>query len=206
MAAIIFDFDGTIADSFDYVARFLAEGSKASELGGQQKTELRGQPMAAMALQLGHHWWQLPRLFLRGRRQMGEAIRDVKPFDGMPEVIRKLHEEGHELFIVTSNSASTVRTFLASQKLNSCFLEVYGGVGLFGKASALRRLLRGQHIQRGNAVYIGDELRDVQAAQSVKLRVIAVTWGFARLADLTALQPTALAKVPSELINIISDL
>lgn len=206
MAVIIFDFDGTIADSFDYVAGFLAGESKASKLDDQQKAGLRGQPMAAMARQLGHHWWQLPRLFFRGRQRMGQAIKHVKPFTGMPEVIRKLHEEGHELFIVSSNAAGTVRAFLADQKLNSCFLEVYGGISLFGKAPALRRLLRNQHIQRGNAVYVGDELRDVQAAQSVKLHVIAVTWGFARPDDLKALKPTAIAQNPTDLINVISEL
>src|SRR5258708_5172832 len=98
MAAIIFDMDGTIADSFDYVSGFLAEEAGLAPLSAEQKQALRGLSMAGMARRLGHHWWSAPRLFFKGRRRMPQAINHLKPFEGMPEVIRKLHQEGHELF------------------------------------------------------------------------------------------------------------
>ena len=43
---------------------------------------------------------------------MNQAMGQVKPFDGMPEVIRKLHAEGHELFIVTNNTVPNIHKFL----------------------------------------------------------------------------------------------
>jgi phosphoglycolate phosphatase len=206
MAAIIFDFDGTIADSFDYVAEFLADEAELPPLSEEQKQGLRGRSMIAMARQLGYSWWRLPGLFLKGRRRMGQIMLHVKPFDGMTEVIDKLHAEGHELFIVSSNTVKNVRRFLRHQQLHKYFLEVYGGVGLFGKAPTLRRLLKDQGLKREAAIYIGDELRDVEAAQSLKLPVIAVTWGFARPSDLEALKPTALANEPADLLRILEEL
>jgi len=101
---------------------------------------------------------------------------------------------------------SNVRSFLHEHALHTYFLEIYGGVGLFGKAPTLRRLLREQHLDPKDAVYIGDELRDVQAAQAVSLPVIAVTWGFARLSDLKAKRPTALANRPADLMGILDKL
>jgi phosphoglycolate phosphatase len=206
MAAIIFDFDGTIADSFDYVAGFLADEAGVGPLSEARKQELRGLSMAAMARHFGHSWWRLPGLLFKGRRQMKGVIKRLQPFSGITTVIEKLHAEGHELFIVSSNSVQNVKTFLHHHGLHTYFLEIYGGVSMFGKAPALRKLLRDQHLESKNAVYIGDELRDVQAAQSIKLPIIAVTWGFARSDNLEALKPTALATTPNELIRLLGEI
>lgn len=206
MAATIFDFDGTIADSFDYIAGFLAEAAGQPALSVEQKQQLRGQSMASIGRQFGLSWWHLLRLFFKGRRQMQSAIDQVEPFETIPDIIKKLHAEGHELFILSHNTVANIHKFLHHYKMHTYFLEVYGGVGLFGKASALRKLLKDQKIEKENALYIGDELRDVQAAQSINLRVIGVTWGFARPADLEALEPTALASEPNDLIKILEEL
>lgn len=210
MATIIFDMDGTIADSFDYVSEFLARQAGEWPLTAKEKESLRGLSMGAMAKKLGHHWWNMPELFFKGRSRMRHSIKHLRPFQGMPEVIRKLHAEGHELFIVSTNSLNNVRHFLHVNGLHTYFLEIYGGVGVFGKAPALRRLLREQNLEIKDAVYIGDELRDVEAANSINLRVIAVTWGFARRkrleAKLKAGEVAALAHIPADIIRVLEEL
>ncbi len=206
MGVIIFDFDGTIADSFDFIVNLLATEAGKGPLSDEQRHELRGMSMTAIGRRFGHSWLRLLRLFFRGRQLMGDSIQLVKPFTGVPEVIKKLHNEGHELFIVTSNSVHNVHVFLHQHNLHTYFFEVYGSVNLFGKAPALRRLLRENNLDIKDAVYVGDELRDVEAAQSLKLRSIAVTWGFARPADLKALKPTAIANKPKDLVRILEEL
>ncbi len=206
MAVIIFDMDGTIADSFDYVADFIAREAGMEALSDEQKEQLRGKSMADMARQLGYHWWQAVFLFFKGRRQMRHAIKHLESFKGMPEIIRKLHAEGHELFILSTNSVRNVHTFLHQQKIHKYFLQIYGGVGMFGKGPALKQLLREQNFLLDEAIYIGDEMRDVLAAQSIGLRTVAVTWGFAHRASLKALKPTAIADTPEQLMGILEEL
>jgi len=205
MAAIIFDFDGTIADSFDYITGFLAKEAGQS-LDAPQAETLRGQSMASIGRGFGHSWPRLMMLFFKGRRQMRRAIDQVKPFDGMPEVIEKLHAEGHELFIVTSNTVENVHKFLHHYDLHKYFLEVYGGAGLLGKPRYLKKLLKEQNLEKDDALYVGDEMRDVTAAESIGLRIIAVTWGFSRPSDLEAMEPTAIAEKPENIIKILEEL
>src|SRR5947209_2546445 len=124
MAAIIFDLDGTIAASFDYVAEFLVAEACCPPLSGEPKANLRGLSMAAMARELGLHWWRLPFLFHKGLKGMRYSINRVYPFAGMPEVIEKVHAEGHELFMLSSNSVRNVRQFLRHHNLYKYFLEI----------------------------------------------------------------------------------
>ncbi|HSW36924.1 MAG TPA: HAD-IA family hydrolase [Candidatus Saccharimonadales bacterium] len=206
MKTVIFDFDGTIADSFDYVADFLTSEAGLAPMNDGQKLALRGLSMAAMARHLGYGWWRLPRLFVKGRHRMGRAIEKLQPFEDMTGIIKELNTEGYKLFMVSNNSTGNLQLFLRHNKLSKYFSKIYGGVGLFGKAPVLRRLLKEHGLDKQNVIYIGDELRDIEAAQSVGIRVVAVRWGFARSADLLALKPTAVADTPGELMAIINRL
>lgn len=208
MSAIIFDMDGTIADSFDYVSDFLVQEAKLPPLSDEQKLALRGLSMREMARKLGYHWWDAPKLFIRGRRKMRHSIqaRHLQSFAGVPEIIQKVHNEGHELFILSTNSLRNVHHFLDDQKIHQYFLEIYAGVGVFGKAPGLKQLLKEQHLKASEAVYVCDELRDIEAAQSVGVRTVAVTWGFARRGKILAMKPTAVADTPKELMRILENI
>jgi phosphoglycolate phosphatase len=205
MAAIIFDLDGTIADSFDYVSNFMASEAGII-LDDEQKLALRGLSIVGMARQLGYKWWEGPMLVFTGRRRMRHAIKNLHTFSGMPQIIKKLHNEGHELFIVSTNSVRNIRLFLHHQKIHKYFLEIYGGVGVFGKPAALRQLLREQHTEVERAVYVGDELRDVEAAKVIGMRSIAVSWGFAERTKLKAADPTGLADTPEQLLRLLEEI
>jgi len=203
MATIIFDFDGTLADSFNYVADFMAHEAGRRPLPEAEKNELRHLSMLEMTRRLGFHWWQAIFLYFKGRARMKRAIKHLKPFPGIPEVVRKLSAEGHELFVVSANSAGNVRRFLREHKLDNYFIEIYGGASLFGKGPTLRRLLRDQNLELDQSIYIGDELRDIAAAKAINMRIIAVSWGFAETESLKTAEPYALADTPEELLRLL---
>ena len=205
MAAIIFDLDGTIADSFDFVADFLAEKNNGQHLDSREKRELYGMSMFAMARKMGHPWWRLLRLLLEGRKEMGKIINQVPAFAGVPEVIHKLHAEGHELFIVSSNTSDNIHKFLHHHELHTYFLEVYGGARL-SKSKTLKALLKEQNLEVQDTTYVGDEVRDIKAAHAVNMRIVAVSWGFASVEDLRNQRPAAIVNSPRELLAILEDL
>ncbi len=207
MIDIIFDFDGTIADSFSEILEVFYEISHPHhELSDQEIKQLRSLPLLEIAKRLHIPWWRTPFLLVRGRRAMTNHMIKVKIFPGISDQIVSLHERGHRLFIISSNSRQNVLTFLKRYKLDQYFEEVYGGIGLFSKAAAIKKFLRRNHLTAEGSIYIGDEGRDVEASKEINIRCISVTWGFSSLEILRDLKPFALAESPSDLSRIIGSI
>lgn len=207
MAAIIMDFDGTIADSFDFVVGFLEKHVRRNRLlTPDEKQKLRGMTMHQMARHLGCPHWKLPILFIVGRYTMGRAIYNVPMFEGMGKVIEQLHAEGHTLAIVSSNNSRNIRKFLKQHHLYKHFTDIYGGAGFFGKRRAIRSVMRRNRIDPKDAWYIGDEARDVEGAKAAKVRSIACSWGFDSADVLQSHNPTSLARKPQDIIRILEEL
>jgi len=76
---------------------------------------------------------------------------------------------------------------------------------MFGKATMLHRILRENNLKIQQSVSVGDEARDVEAAQSIGMKTVAVTWGFARASDLIHLKPTAIVNTPAELLSWLEE-
>jgi len=62
---------------------------------------------------------------------------------------------------------------------------------MFGKRSALRRVLRKNGVSHDEAIYIGDELRDLEAAHAERIAFGAVSWGYTNLDALKEHKPAA---------------
>jgi len=206
MANIIFDFDGTIADSFEVIVSIIKKLTHVrGDFDEAAINELRKQPVKSIMKRLKVRSWQLPLLLLRGRRLMKLRINEIKLFGGMAKTIEELHAEGHNLFIVSSNSPRNVNEFLKDHRLEKTFVDIEGNVSLFAKEKALNKLLRRNSLDLKETWYVGDELRDIEAAAAVDIRSIAVTWGFTDRNSLSAGQPTALVDKPTDIMTILND-
>jgi phosphoglycolate phosphatase len=65
------------------------------------------------------------------------------------------------------------------------------GSSMFGKAARIRRLLRRSGVPASEAMLIGDETRDVEAARKAGVASGAVTWGYTKPEAFEAIRPTA---------------
>lgn len=205
MKTIIFDFDGTLADSLDVIIEiFDRMTGKANNLTQAEMAELRHLPIPVVARRLGISPWAAPWLLWRGRFLMNRYIQNVPPYAGVETVLRELHSAGYKLIIVSTNSRRNIRVFLRQYGLGQYFSRVYGGVGLFSKSAALRKVLARNHLDTSDCIYIGDESRDIEACEAIGLRCIAVMWGFANAGFLIKHNPVALVEKPSELPEIIN--
>jgi phosphoglycolate phosphatase len=205
--AVIFDFDGTIADSFDYVFDFLREAAgNTHEFTPTERRELRQMSMKRLALHLGVPFWKLIPTYFRGRRVMRAQMEHVHSFKGMPEAISELHKAGHGLYVVSANSAHNIRILLRKQGLESYFHDVQGGAGYAGKAALIQKVMRRKGLSRENTWYVGDETSDVVAAARAGIPCLAVAWGFADPAKMREMEPDAFAERPADIPKLLAEI
>jgi len=198
---VIFDFDGTVADSF--AESLLAYNRVAPRLHlrkvwEDEVPELRRMGAGRLMQALGIPMWKLPRLMIGVRADLLDHFHSVRPVPGIGEALHELAEAGHHLAIVTSNSEENVRGFLDRHGLE-VFETVIAGASIFGKATRLRRLLKMARMDRSASVYVGDTSPDIRAAREAGTAAIAVAWGFSDREPLAVENPDALLESTDEL-------
>lgn len=84
--------------------------------------------------------------------------------------------------------------------LADVFDFIYSGKNLFGKDKVMVQMLAKEGLAKASVLYVGDELRDIEASKKVGLKVVAVTWGLHTKEALEALNPDAVAETPAALV------
>lgn len=204
---LIFDFDGTIADSFKLnVDIFCKITGRREKTTTAQIERLRQMQTHQVLRELDVSLWQIPRLLREWRTAMRQRIGEVRPFPEIGGVLQKLHTRGYKLYLVSTNSPQNIDAFLTKYQLRQFFVEIYGDVGLFGKRRTLRRILRQQSLSARDCFYIGDETRDVKAGNRAGIRTIAVGWGYTGEKAFEVVKPYLLIRQPAELMTVCDNL
>lgn len=206
MRAVIFDFDGTIADSFDMVIAIAYRLTKKADLSNieyvkQMKDENVGLREAINRLKIPR--WKQIYLLHRGRIIMSKQIHQIPVFQDIESSLKNLKDNNYQLYIISSNSTKNVERFLLEKGLLPYFAKIYGSAGLFSKAKVIKKLLENEALPSDSAVYVGDEVRDILAAKEVNMPCIAVSWGYNSFDLLVQYSPMVIAKSPKQLEKII---
>lgn len=178
---VVFDFDGVVADSADWMLRtipLVAAEFGLARLSRDELQALRAQPTRTILRTLRAPAWKMPFIARRMRQLSRMAAGGISLFPGVAELLVRLGSLGVRTAVVSSNGEPTVRAVLG-QELVDQLDHLDCGVRLFGKASRLRRLARMTRIASSEAIYIGDESRDVDAARRAGFASAAATWGYA---------------------------
>jgi phosphoglycolate phosphatase len=122
----------------------------------------------------------------------------------MDEAIKKLHDDGCQLFVISSNSEENVKRFLKRHDLLKYFSDVQGSAGLLNKSRGIKRLLKKINAKPDRTYYIGDEARDIEAARKAGVHSIAVSWGYNNIKVLAEHKPNVMVFDPAEIPKVIS--
>ena len=202
----IFDFDGTLADSY---AWFMAAMDRAAERYGFRKLEpadaerLRGADAREVIRHVGMPMWKMPAVTAFMRREMARDAGEIALFGGVGEMLEGLAARRVEVAIVTSNSEPNVRRVLGPRL--AALVGHYGcGASIFGKRPKLRQVLAAARVRPEEALCIGDELRDLRAAHAEGIPFGAVAWGFTTLESLAAHAPRELFTRMEEIVERVA--
>ncbi len=205
MKHIIFDFDGTLADTLPHVLD-IGEEVTGLIIDRKQIEVLRNKPMKVILKEFKIPLRRVPRYLIQGKKLLLKRNDKITPIKGIESVLKDLKKAGYDMQIVSSNSAPIIVSFLRRYKIEQYFSSVHGNIGLFSKAQALKKIIKRQNKQIGECIYIGDEVRDIEAAKKINLSIVAVTWGFNGEQILKEHDPNALAIKPSQLAGKIASL
>ena len=201
---VIFDFDGTINDSFDEA--ILAINSFAPKydfkpIPFEARHKVRDEPLRKTMKKLGINTLKAF-LVVRGfRKAMEEKGGETLPIvAGMKDVLKQLKAKGYVLGVVTTNVKEVLHPFLKHHGID-LFDFTYTKGSLFGKSKLLKKI-KDRAPQATKIIYVGDDGRDVEAAKKAGVISVAVSWGYATHRLLETHDPELLVDRPDQLLEL----
>ena len=205
MPTVVFDFDGTIADTLSVVIKIanrFADHYGYHKIPLSDLPKLREKKPSAILRHLGISIFRLPIVARKIRFEMNKEIVHLQAAVNLRNTLVVLKESGCILGILTTNSRENVMAFLKNNNLE-LFDFVYSGRAVFGKSRLLKKLMKAKTIPHNDPIYVGDEIRDIEAAKKAGIKVIGVSWGYNTRNALQKAHPDHIVERPEELQKII---
>lgn len=177
---IIFDFDGTLADTFPWLTGILekvADKYNFNLPAAHELQHMRTRHTRELMEEYNISFWKLLSMSRFVQKNLAQDIHKIQLFPGMEEVLRELHELGVRLAVVSSNSTANVEKVLGPE-ISSLFEMFECGASMFGKSSRFHKVIKKTKIAPEDTLCIGDEIRDLEAARKAGLDFGAVSWGY----------------------------
>jgi phosphoglycolate phosphatase len=209
---ILFDLDGTLTDPFEGITRSIRHALVALGVDAPAQPELRwciGPPLRV----------SLPRLLgtddaarveaavaaYRDRYGTVGLFENVR-YEGVPEMLRALRDEGRRLFVATSKPRVVAERIVAHFELAPHFEPVYGAEldGRFDHKDALiAHLLDTEQLAPERVLMVGDREHDVLGARANRIRALGVTYGYGSLTELVEAGAAATVDGPGEVVGAV---
>jgi phosphoglycolate phosphatase len=106
-----------------------------------------------------------------------------------------------KLAIVSSNSTENIKAILGPSSIH---FDMYKcGSSLFGKPKKFEMILKETGLLPHEVLCIGDEIRDIEAARSVRAHAGSVSWGYANSHALREANPDYLFNSMEDILSVI---
>lgn len=203
---IIFDFDGTIADTLSVIVKLFNKNSKKYHLPKISKKELenlRSMEPIEIIKKYGISLIEIPFIANKIKKDLNSEIDKAEMQTGIRELILELKSKKYRMGILTSNAKENVEKFLNSNKL-SVFDFIHSELNLFGKNRSLENIIKKFSLKKEEVIYVGDEVRDIDACKEAGIKIISVTWGFNKKKILAKNKPDYLIDNPLKILEIVN--
>ncbi|MDA1317014.1 MAG: HAD-IA family hydrolase [bacterium] len=202
---IIFDFDGTIVDSYETmidIFNTMAHNMNIEPLSKEELASFRDMSPKEVLKALGVPLIRLPGYLVTFRNEYIKHIGTLNCIQGIEEILRELSATYH-FSIVTSNKEEAVSEFLEKHNIRELFSPIYSARNIFGKHKVIQKLMKERSLDPETTLYVGDEVRDIEASKKAGIDIISVSWGLNSHNILAKHNPTYLIDNPKELITIL---
>jgi phosphoglycolate phosphatase len=170
---LIFDFDGTLIDSFHAVIEkfnLLADKFNFHYITEDEIDNLKNLTSKELIKYLKIPIYKIPRVILKARELMRKEMKTLPPFENLRDILKNLYDLNINLGILTSNSSENVTAWLQQNNLQDFFSFIYAESSYFGKHRILRKILKFYKMDTSQTFYIGDETRDIRYRSGKKMQ------------------------------------
>ena len=211
--AVLFDLDGTLADTLPDLA---AATNAALRENGFPECPLGDYPHmvgngARLLVQRALHEAatddtveQVLASFLRIYDEL--CLREVRLYPGIDETVRRLHEAGYHLLVVTNKPQQQADKIVRHFFGDTLFEGVYGGGSAYPKKpdpTSAQLALRQGNADPAASWFVGDSDVDVLTAKAAHLRCVGAAWGFRGEAELRRAGADAVAMTAADILPCI---
>lgn len=205
MKHIIFDFDGTLADSTAVLASVwntIAKEYDFKEVQLEDIDSLKKISITERSKLFNFPLHKLPIILPQFYRLYQQSIKDVHLFRGMKDVLKAIENKGYTIAIISSNSKDNISEFLKVNDINHVS-EVLCSSRIFGKDKVIKKYIKETNIKKSDVLYVGDEQRDIVACKKVGIPIIWVGWGYDAIEVIQSEKPDYKVFAPAEILTII---
>lgn len=209
---IIFDFDGTLADTSDIILETTRLTVEA--LGLPQKSE------AEYKSTIGYRLEEIPSVLWPDNaeaaavypgkyREIFNTIKDRFPariFPEVPDTLRNIHNRGGRMAVASSRSRASLEEYAALLGIEKFFAQFVGGSDVVnGKPDPepVNLILRTQGWDASETLVVGDMAVDILMGQRAGTYTAGVTYGNGTEKSLREADPTHLIHHFIELANFV---
>jgi HAD superfamily hydrolase (TIGR01549 family) len=208
--AVVFDLDGTLADTFSTVLRIFNQ-LMVARTGREWKLEelvpYFGPPETVMFKHLfpnENDYESVADEFYRLSRADGD---EIKPFSGIREIVGELRDAGVKLGVYSGASTQAARIRAGHAGLLNLFDDVIGGDQVSNykpHPEGLIKLIDRFDVDPAATIYIGDMVADVEVGRGAGATTVAVSWGAGKREELIDAKPDFMIERPDRLREIFN--
>ena len=180
--AVVFDFDGTLSNSFPLVAQKITEAIamfRKEELTEEENNSIYGPTEEGIILKLIKDKGEAKECFLRYLDLYNQYHEELLPdfIPGIRELLEELNRRNIPVYLLTGRSKESTMITLTKFNAFKYFKAIYTG-GLYGevKEELLNELASIHHYNKEDLVYIGDSLHDVPQCRRANVDIISVSY------------------------------
>ncbi len=178
---IIFDLDGTLADSEELIIRSFQHIHRIFKGREEDEAVLKKTFGATMKDVITSDFEEPYEIVLGEYRKYHHANFEkyMKLFQGADELIKTLHERGYTLGIVTSRLEYTAMKILNMHGIRDCFSSVITADMCENHKphpEPLQKCLGELNAKKEESIYIGDTTFDIECARNTGVKSVLVTW------------------------------
>lgn len=203
----IFDLDGTLLNTLDSIAYYVNDTMKHFGLPVIETEKIRtfvgngAKNLISRSLRYNGSELNAEKvLSVYIEKYNSDALYLVKPYEGIPELLSKLHENGVTLAVLSNkphSSTSIMIDEIFGKDLFSVVRGPYNNEKVKPDPAVANEIAKG--FEKENCFFIGDSDVDIETGKNALMHTVGVTWGFR---DRDVLQNAGAEKIVSKAADI----